>query len=119
MKATRKYNPQKNFFALVIIALAFGLNQLILKPLFPESTFLHSWGNDFLVMPAIFSFSAVTRSAIKANLAFSKLYFLSLTLFCSFAFEYIRPIFIKNSVTDKYDIIAYIIGAAAYICWAK
>ena len=50
---------------------------------------------------------------------YTNLYFFVLTLFCSFVFEYIRPIFIKSSVTDKYDIVAYCIGATAYIWWCK
>ncbi len=117
MEAARRYHPKKNLFVLLLIALAFATNQFILKNLFPENTFLHSWCNDTLVMPAIFSFGAIARAATKANIAFTNLYFLVLTLFCSFVFEYIRPIFIKSSVTDKYDIVAYCIGAAAYIWW--
>ena len=117
MEAARRYHPKKNLFALLLIALAFATNQFILKNLFPENIFLHSWYNDTLAMPAIFSFGAVARAATKVNIAFTNLYFFILTLFCSFVFEYIRPIFIKNSVTDKYDIVAYFVGAAAYIWW--
>ena len=119
MEVTRKYHPRKNSFALLLIALAFSTNQFVLKNLFPENTFLHSWYNDTLAMPAIFSFGAVARAATRANITFTNLYFLVLTLFCSFVFEYIRPIFIKSSVTDKYDILAYCVGAAAYILWCK
>ena len=119
MEVARRYHPKKNLFALLLIALAFATNQLILKNLFPENTFIHSWYNDTLAMPTIFSFGAIARVATKVNISFTNLYFLVLTLFCSFVFEYIRPIFIKSSVTDKYDIVAYCIGAAAYISWCK
>ena len=119
MEAARRYHPKKNLFALLLIALAFAINQFILKNLFPENIFLHSWYNDTLAMPAIFSFGALARAATKVNIAFTNLYFFVLTLFCSFVFEYIRPIFVKNSVTDKYDIVAYCIGAAVYIWWCK
>ena len=117
MEAARRYHPKKNLIALLLIILAFASNQFILKNLFPENIFLHSWYNDALAMPTIFSFGAIARAAIKVNIAFTNLYFLALTLFCSLVFEFIRPIFIKSSVTDKYDILAYFIGAAAYICW--
>ena len=118
MEAARRYHPKKNLFALLLIALAFATNQFILKNLFVENTFLHSWYNDTLAMPIVFSFGAIARAATKVNIAFTNLYYFALTLFCSFIFEYIRPIFIKSSVTDKYDIVAYCIGAAAYIVWS-
>ena len=117
MEEARRYQPKKNLFVLLLISLAFATNQFILKDLFPENIFLHSWFNDTLAMPIIFSFSAIARAVTKVNIAFTNLYYLGLTIFCSFVFEYIRPIFIKSSVTDKYDIIAYCIGATAYICW--
>ncbi len=117
MEEARRYQPKKNLYVLLLISLAFATNQFILKDLFPENTFLHSWYNDTLAMPIIFSFGAIARAVTKVNIAFTNLYYLGLTIFCSFVFEYIRPIFIKSSVTDKYDIIAYCIGATAYICW--
>ncbi len=119
MGAARRYSPKENFLLLSIIFLAFTTNQFILKSSFPDNIFIHSWGNDTLVMPAIFSFGAIARAATKANIAFTYCYYLGITIFCSFIFEYIRPIFIKNSVTDTNDIFAYCIGAAAYIYWAK
>ena len=117
MEAARRYQPKKNLFAILLISLAFATNQFILKDLFPENIFLHSWYNDILAMPIIFSFGAIARAATKVNIAFTNLYYLVLTIFCSFVFEYIRPIFIQSSVTDKYDIVAYFIGATAYIWW--
>ena len=117
MEEARRYQPKKNLFVLLLISLAFATNQFILKDLFPENIFLHSWYNDTLAMPIIFSFGAIVRAVTKVNIAFTNFYYLGLTIFCSFVFEYIRPIFIKSSVTDKYDIIAYCIGATAYICW--
>ena len=117
MKAARRYQPKKNLFVLLLISLAFATNQFILKDLFPENIFLHSWYNDTLAMPIIFSFSAIARAVTKVNIAFTNLYYLGLTIFCSFVFEYIRPIFIKSSVTDKYDVVAYCVGATAYIWW--
>jgi hypothetical protein len=119
MGAARRYSPKENFLLLSIILLAFATNQFILKSSFPDNIFIHSWGNDALVMPAIFSSGAIARAATKANIAFTHFYYLGVTFFCSFTFEYIRPIFIKNSVTDTSDILAYCIGAAAYIYWAK
>ena len=63
------------------------------------------------------TFGAMARAATKANIDFKYYYYLGLTVFCSFVFEYVRPIFVKNSVTDTYDIIAYFLGTAAYIYW--
>lgn len=119
MDIKRRYNPLDNLFVLSITASAFAVNQFILKNYFPGNTLVHSWGNDLLAMPAVFSFGAIARAATRSNIAFTKCYYLGITSFCSFIFEYARPIFVSNSVMDIFDILAYCIGAAAYVWWAK
>ena len=117
MGLARRYDHKDNLLLLLLTFLAFTTNQFILKNFFPNNPFIHSWLNDTLAMPAIFSFGAIARAATKANIYFKYSYYLGLTAFCSFIFEYVRPIFVKNSVTDAYDILAYFAGTAAYIYW--
>ena len=101
----------KIIFSIVFIYL---INRFFLKDFFPNNIFIVGYLNDLLVMPLIFRIFYL--SSIILNIEkFPKdklLYYLLIFLFCSFCFELIRPILIRNSTFDFLDIYCYGLGSA-------
>jgi len=110
-----RYCPRANIRILIISLAFFAVNQLFFKPSFPEILFFSSWLNDLLVMPTIFSFSALARYVSGVLIVFNKYYYVGLLVFSSLVFELARPLLVKNSVADWLDIIAYAVGTIIYL----
>jgi hypothetical protein len=115
MRYSTKYSGRANAIILAAFGMCFALNQLFLKSHFPGNSFLSNWLNDLLVMPIIFSFSALARLLSRAPLVFNQLYYSAMLIFCSIIFELARPIIVKESVADWLDVIAYTAGTAIYL----
>ena len=112
IKIIFKKNP--NIRVIVFIILIYIINRFFLKNYFPDNIFIIGYLNDLLVMPLIFrTFYLSSKILNIKRFPNDKLLYYFLTfLLCSFCFELVRPIFIKNSTLDYLDIFFYGLGTS-------
>ncbi len=91
------------------------LNTLLCKHIStsPVKVFLTSYLKDFIGAIAFIACCNIILSFFKKE--FYKLsYIIIFMLFCGLFWEFITPIYRENSVSDIYDIYAYILGGIMY-----
>ena len=92
---------------LLILVSLYALNELFLKSLHP---IFRNHFNDLLAMPLLLSYSSIL---IKKKLTYP--FIISMTIICSFVWEFVTPIFKTNSTGDWFDVVAYVIGSLLWI----
>ena len=116
MHGSMKINFQKNPNIKIIISIIsiYMINRFILKNSFPDNIFINGYLNDLIVMPLIFRTFYLSSKIlnIKRFPDEKLLYYFITFLLCSFCFECIRPVFVKNSTLDYLDIFCYGLGTS-------
>ncbi len=116
MHGSMKINFQKNPNIKIIISIIsiYIINRFILKNSFPDNIFINGYLNDLIVMPLIFRTFYLSSKIlnIKRFPDDKLLYYFMTFLLCSFCFEFIRPVFVKNSTLDYLDIFCYGLGTS-------
>lgn len=115
MNHPARYCPALNGIILLSCLTLFGINQLFLKPHYPEQALLSYWFNDLLVIPMILAFSSVVRYLTQARITFNYSYYIVMLTSCSILFEIGRPFVVKSAVADWADVAAYAAGASTYV----
>ena len=90
-------------------------NRCVLKTIC-DAALIHNYANDLFAMPFLLAYSnLLIRMSGKPEWAFTSLNRVALlTLFCAFVWEYLAPQILKHSVPDRWDVVAYSVGAVAY-----
>lgn len=102
-----------NTIIFIIAFTLYCLNEIIFKP--KNIIFFKNYMNDFLAFPLLLSFSNITSLILIKRLIFD-----DFTIIISFSFivglfwEYVTPLYYKNSVSDLKDILFYVIGSMVY-----
>ncbi len=113
--STKKKYFYKNIVVFLFSTLLFLLNYFYLKR---TNIFFKCYFNDVLAMPLLLSYSSILFYAInkeKITMNFAVI----LTIVVSFFWEYVTPIYKKDSISDINDIIAYFFGTFIYIILLK
>jgi hypothetical protein len=103
----RDYNRCGNLINMLILISLYALNELYLKSL--HSIFRNHF-NDLLAIPLLLSYSSIL---IKRKLTYP--FIISMTIICSFVWEFITPILKTNSTGDWMDVVAYVVGSLLWI----
>ena len=93
-------------------------NQNVLKKIKLNifNIFFNSYFNDLLAPILLLAFSNTLLSYQKKQIKGKQVY--CFTVACAIGWEFITPIFIKNSVCDVWDIVMYLCGSNIYL-WVK
>ena len=108
------FKKNLNIKIIILIIFIYIINRFFLKNSFPDNIFIIGYLNDLMVMPLIFRifyFSSKILN-IKSFPDDKLIYYFVTFLLCSFCFEFLRPIFIKNSTFDYLDIFFYGLGTS-------
>ncbi|MGB1204073.1 MAG: hypothetical protein ACPG5B_00435 [Chitinophagales bacterium] len=98
---------------LVAISL-FLLNQIAEKCFQIFIPFWHAYGDDLLCMPVVLSIALYIQRRFtfrNPNYIFSKTQIIVAVAYYALAFEYLLPAYHSAYTADKFDIIAYSLGA--------
>lgn len=107
----RNYSSRYNIVCLLIGDLSYFINQELKH--ITDNVIVHSYFNDFLAMLVLLPFSNLLLQ-MKNKGVYSAKGICFFTLLASIEWEYIAPMYVKNSVSDPKDIIAYFLGAIIY-----
>ena len=113
--STKKKYFYKNIVVFLFSTLLFLLNYFYLKR---TNIFFKCYFNDVLAMPLLLSYSSILFYAInkeKITMNFAVI----LTIVVSLFWEFITPMYKKDSISDMKDIIAYFFGTFLYIISLK
>jgi hypothetical protein len=99
----------------IIAVSLYALNQFYLKH-HVIASFFHSYFNDVLAGITFITYSNMLFFLVgKPQHCFQRLHtILSLIIAAGWFWEYVTPLYRKDSVSDPIDILAYAIGAACY-----
>ena len=102
-------NHHSSYFVinLLILVSLYTLNEIYLKSLHP---IFRNHFNDLLAMPLLLSYSSIL---IKKKLTYP--FIISMTIICSFVWEFVTPIFKNNSTGDWMDVVAYVVGSLLWV----
>ncbi len=92
----------------------FILNQIAEKCFQVFVPFWHAYGDDFLCMPVVLGIALylMRRFVLRnPNYVFSKTQIIFAVAYYAFAFEYVLPKYHIAYTADKFDVIAYSLGA--------
>ena len=103
----RNNNRSNSVVNLLILVSLYALNELYLKSL--HAIFRNHF-NDILAMPLLLSYSSIL---IKKTLTYP--FIISMTIICSFVWEFVTPIFKTNSTGDWLDVVAYVVGSLLWV----
>ena len=106
-------NHHSSYFVinLLILMSLYALNELYLKSLHP---IFRNHFNDLLAMPLLLSYSSIL---IKKKLIYP--FIISMTIICSFVWEFVTPIFKNNSTGDWLDVVVYVVGSLLWVVMRK
>ena len=104
-------NSNYSIINLLILVSLYTLNELYLKSLHP---IFKNHFNDFLAMPLLLSYGSLVH---KKNL--STLTVVLLTVFCSFVWEFVAPMYKSDSMGDWLDVVSYLLGSLVWISVVK
>lgn len=109
------YGFRLNLTIVVFALLTYQLNNHVLKGTF-SSTFISNYFNDMLGGLLIVAFTNMMAStqmewrlylkSVRAIIVFSGL--------AGVYWEYVAPLYVEESISDPYDVLAYIAGGLAY-----
>lgn len=91
--------------------LLYLINQKLLKK--TQNIFFIGYFNDLLAPILLLAFSDLLLSFQKEELKIKQIYIFIIV--CSILWEFIVPLYKKNSVCDLLDIVMYLLGASIYI----
>jgi hypothetical protein len=100
MNDSARYCPALNGIILLGCLALFSINQLVLKPHYPEQALLNNWFNDLLAIPSILVFSSIVRYLTQARITFSYSYYIVMQAACSTLLEIGRQFVVKSAVAD-------------------
>ena len=92
---------------LLILVLLYILNELYLKSLHP---IFKNHFNDLLAMPLLLSYSSLVHKK-----SLSTLTVILLTIFCSFVWEFVAPMYKSDSMGDWLDVASYLLGSLVWV----
>jgi hypothetical protein len=101
----------------VIVIVLHTINQLIKThvDIEPIGYLLRNHFNDFLAGIAILAYINLVLSSSKWDVRIENpLIILIIGFLCGMFWEFVVPIFKKNSVSDWWDVLSYMVGAEAY-----
>lgn len=101
------HNSSTYLINLLILISLYALNELYLKSLHP---IFRNHFNDLLAMPLLLSYISIL---IKKKLIYP--FIISMTIICSFVWEFVTPIFKNNSTADWLDVVAYVVGSLIWV----
>ena len=97
--------------SLLILVLLYTLNELYLKSLHP---IFKNHFNDFLAMPLLLSYGSLVHKK-----SLSTLTVVLLTVFCSFVWEFVAPMYKSDSMGDWLDVVSYLVGSFVWVIGVK
>lgn len=111
--------------ALLTALLLFVLNEHIVKPCIwsasPDADFTFielvqvGYFNDFLGGLAFLAYTNLLIDLVRSRYRIQRLFIaISYIAACGLFWEYVAPLFVPNSVSDPWDVLAYCLGGAAY-----
>ena len=112
---SRRYGVLVNILILTVCVILYGVNRFFLKEALGWS-FLRCYWGDVLAGPVILSYSNILFIAV----GHEEYSVRSLTKIVGFMFlvgffwEFITPLFRKGSITDYFDMVAYLVGGITY-----
>jgi hypothetical protein len=100
---------------MLVSASFYGANHFVFKALW-DTALIHNYANDLFAMPFLLAYSNILiRISGKPEWAFTSLNRVALlTMHCAFVWEYLAPQILKHSVPDRWDVVAYCVGAVVY-----
>lgn len=99
-----------NIIIFIIVFMIYLINQNLLKK--TENIFFMGYFNDLLAPILLLAFSNFLLSFYGKELKGKNIYIV--IIICSIYWEFITPLYKKNSVCDVLDIIMYMCGASIY-----
>ena len=100
-------NSNYSIISLLILVLLYILNELYLTSLHP---IFKNHFNDFLAMPLLLSYGSLVHKK-----SLSTLTVVLLTVFCSFVWEFVAPMYKSDSMGDWLDVVSYGVGSLVWI----
>lgn len=76
--------------------------------------FFRCYFNDMVGTIFFFLYLSVVRSFLNFKFVFRLMHIVGMTLFCGVLWEYVTPLYRNDTVSDPWDMIAYLSGALCF-----
>lgn len=105
-----------NVALIVISVIGYGVNQLILKRI-SSNWFVHGYLNDVLAMLLLLPFSDLLlgRTSLRCHGVWRSVTLMVIAFGAGVFWEFVTPLYLRSSVSDSFDFLAYLAGSTIYI----